>query len=179
MLKPENTMLIVIDIQKNLYQAMHEKEFMLENLKKIIKGAKVFDLPILVTEQIPAKIGPTIPEIAELITGIATIPKAHFSCCGDDGFMNELKKIKRGQILMTGIEAHVCVYQTTIDLIERGYEVHLITDCMSSRTEFNKNVAIERMVESRARRSSTEIALFELMKVAAGDTFSQMIKIVK
>ena len=179
MLKPENTMLIVIDIQKNLYQAMHEKEFMLENLKKIIKGAKVFDLPILVTEQIPSKIGPTIPEIAELITGITPIPKAHFSCCGDEEFMSELKKIRRGQILMTGIEAHVCVYQTTLDLIDRGYEVHLIADCISSRTELNKNVAIERMVESRARRSSTEIALFELMKVAAGDTFSQMIKVVK
>lgn len=179
MLKPENSMLIVIDIQGNLYQAMHEKESLLENLKKVIKGSQVFDLPILVTEQIPTKIGPTITEIAQLITGITPIPKAHFSCCGDEGFASKLKKIKRGQILMTGIEAHVCVYQTTLDLIEQGYEVHLITDCISSRTELNKNVAIERLVESGAKRSSTEIALFELMKVAAGETFSQMIKIVK
>jgi len=179
MLKPENTMLIVIDVQGNLYQAMHEKESLLENLTKIIRGAQVFDLPILVTEQIPSKIGPTIPEIARLITGIVPIPKAHFSCCGEEGFMSELKKIRRGQILMTGIEAHVCVYQTTLDLIEKGYEVHLITDCISSRTASNKVLAIERMVGSGAKRSSMELALFELMKVARGDTFSRMIKIVK
>jgi nicotinamidase-related amidase len=179
MLQPENCTLIVIDIQENLYKAMHEKEPLLENLKKIIKGAQVFGLPTLVTEQIPSKIGPTIPEIAELITGITLIPKAHFSCCGDERFMAELKKIPRGQILMTGIEAHVCVLQTTLDLIDQGYELHIITDCVSSRTALNRQVAVERMVECGAKRSSTEIALFELMKVAAGDTFSRMIKIVK
>jgi nicotinamidase-related amidase len=179
MLNQENCTLIVIDIQENLYKAMDEKEPLLENLKKIIKGARVFGLPTLVTEQIPSKIGPTIPEIAELIAGITPTPKAHFSCCGDERFMEELKKIPRGQILMTGIESHVCVLQTTLDLIDMGYEVHLITDCVSSRTALNRQVAIERLVESGAIRSSSEIALFELMKVAAGDTFSRMIKIVK
>ena len=93
--------------------------------------------------------------------------------------MKELKRINRRQILVTGIEAHVCVYQTTIDLIDSGYEVNLVADCISSRTLMNKTIGIESMIHKGAMLTSTEMALFELMKIAKGDAFSKIIKIVK
>ena len=179
MLTVGNTMLIVIDIQGNLYESMYEKEFLFNNLAMIVKGARVMEIPILMTEQIPAKLGPTIPQLAELLTDIQPIPKASFSCCKDDGFMKELKVINRGQILMTGIESHVCVYQTTMDLVEIGYEVNLLADGVSSRTNMNRTIGIERMVNGGAKLSSTEMALFELVKTAEGEKFRQMIRIVK
>lgn len=179
MITVENTMLIVIDIQGNLYESMHEKEFLFNNLAMIVKGAQVMEIPILVTEQIPAKLGPTISQLAELLRGIEPIPKSSFSCCSDDGFMKKLKAINRGQILMTGIESHVCVYQTTMDLIDAGYEVNLLADGVSSRTSMNRTVGIERMVNGGAKLSSTEMALFELVKTAEGEKFRQMIRIVK
>jgi len=179
MLRLENTMLIVIDIQGNLYGSMHEKDLLLENLKKIIWGAHVFELPILVTEQIPEKIGPTISDLAELLPDITPVPKASFSCCQDAGFMKELGAINRGQILITGIECHVCVYQTTLDLIDMGYEVNLVADCVSSRTPDNKTIGIESMIHHGAKLTSMEMALFELMKTAEEERFSKMIKIVK
>ena len=179
MLSLENTMLLVVDVQGNLAQAMCEKEFLFENLKRIIKGAHIFDMPVLFTEQIPEKLGPTIPEIAELLPGVQSIHKSTFSCCDDEGFMEKLKTINRGQILVTGIEAHVCVYRTTVDLIDLGYEISLVADCVSSRTAMNKAIGTESMINKGAKLTSTEMALFELMKVAEGDVFSKMIKIVK
>lgn len=172
-------MLVVIDVQGNLAQAMYEKELLFKNLGKIIRGAQILEMPILVTEQVPEKLGPTLPEIAGLFTGIQPIAKSSFSCCGNGDFVKELKTINRGQILVTGIEAHVCVYQTTIDLIDSGYEVNLVADCISSRTLMNKTIGIESMIHKGAVLTSTEMALFELMKIAEGDAFSQIIKIVK
>ena len=179
MMTLENTMLVVIDVQGNLAQAMYEKEGLFKNLGKIIKGAQILEMPILVTEQVPEKLGPTLPEIAGLLTGIRPITKSSFSCCGNDDFVKELKMINRRQIIVTGIEAHVCVYQTTIDLIDSGYEVNLVADCISSRTLMNKTIGIESMIHKGAMLTSTEMALFELMKIAKGDAFSKIIKIVK
>jgi len=178
MINLENTMLVVIDVQGNLAQAMYEKELLFKNIRKIVRGAQILEMPIVVTEQVPEKLGPTLPEIAGLFTGIQPITKSSFSCCGNDDFVKELKTVTRGQILVTGIEAHVCVYQTTIDLINSGYEVNLVADCISSRTLMNKTIGIESMVNKGAILTSTEMALFELMKIAEGDAFSQIIKIV-
>ena len=172
-------MLVVIDVQGNLAEAMYEKELLFKNLRKIVRGAQILEMPIVVTEQVPEKLGPTLPEIAGLFTGIQPITKSSFSCCGNDDFVKELKTVNRGQILVTGIEAHVCVYQTTIDLIDSGYEVNLVADCISSRTLMNKTIGIESMINKGAILTSTEMALFELMKIAEGDAFSQIIKIVK
>ena len=179
MITLENTMLVVIDVQGNLAEAMYEKELLFKNLRKIVRGAQILEMPIVVTEQVPEKLGPTLPEIAGLFTGIQPITKSSFSCCGNDDFVKELKTVNRGQILVTGIEAHVCVYQTTIDLIDSGYEVNLVADCISSRTLMNKTIGIESMINKGAILTSTEMALFELMKIAEGDAFSQIIKIVK
>jgi nicotinamidase-related amidase len=179
MLTIENSLLVVIDIQGTLAQKMHDKDFCYENVIKMIKGAQVLNVPIIVTEQIPEKLGPTIPEIAKLFPDFQLIPKTSFSCCGEPEFMKKFNAIGRAQILLTGIEAHVCVYQTAIALKSLGYEVHLLTDCVSSRTAENKLTSIERMKTDGIKLTTAEMALFELMKIAEGDKFREMVKIVK
>jgi len=179
MLTIENTVLVVIDIQESLARVMHEKDALLENLQKTIKGAGILDIPMIVTEQVPEKLGATIPEISPLLDTVSPISKSSFSCCGEDRFMRELNGMKREQILIAGIESHVCVYQTTVDLIRMGYEVHIVTDCISSRTAGNRALGIERMKDEGARPTSTEMALFELLKVAGGDRFRKISRLVK
>jgi len=179
MLTIENSLLVVIDIQESLARVMHEKDALFENLQKLIKGAGILNIPMIVTEQVPEKLGATIPEISPLLDTVTPISKSSFSCCGEDRFMRELEGMKRGQLLITGIESHVCVYQTTADLIRMGYEVHVVTDCISSRTEENRALGIERMRDEGARSTSTEMALFELLKIAGGDRFREISRLVK
>ncbi|MDZ4184238.1 MAG: hydrolase [Desulfuromonadales bacterium] len=179
MLNKDNTLLLVIDIQGNLAQAMHDKESLFENAQKFIQGAKVFDIPIIVTEQIPAKLGPTIPEIARHLEGITPIPKESFSCFGCPQFLAELNRLGRREILLTGIEAHICVYQTAMSLLAAGYGVQIVADAVSSRTKTNKKIGIKRMKAEGARLTSTEMALFELLGSAANPLFKEIFKIIK
>jgi nicotinamidase-related amidase len=177
MLDREKTALIVVDIQGNLAQAMSEKELLFENVEKIIRGVQAFGIPVLVTEQV--KLGPTIPALARYLEGVKPIVKDSFSCCGDERFMKELTALNCRQILMTGIEAHVCAYQTTMDLLEKGYEVHLVADAVSSRTIRNREIGIQKLKDSGAILTSTEMALFELLKTAGDPKFKEIFKIVK
>jgi len=179
MLTIENSILVVIDIQNSLARVMHEKNALFENLQKIIKGATIMGIPVIVTEQAPEKLGATIPEISSLLNTIRPIPKSSFSCCKEALFMKELEDMKRTQILVAGIESHVCVYQTTVDLIHAGYEVHIVTDCTSSRTEENRVLGIERMINEGAKPTSTEMALFELLKIAEDERFREISRLVK
>jgi isochorismate hydrolase len=177
MLDREKAVLIVVDIQGNLAAAMYEKEFLFENAEKIIRGVQLLGVPVLVTEQI--KLGPTIPALARYLPGVNPIVKDSFSCCGDERFMRELTALSRGQILMTGIEAHVCAYQTSMDLIERGFEVHLVADAVSSRTARNREIGIQKLIAAGAVLTSTEMALFELLKTAADSRAKDLFKIIK
>jgi nicotinamidase-related amidase len=175
----ENTVLIIVDVQGKLAQLMHNKEALFEGLKKIIKGAKVLEIPIIWVEQNPKGLGPTIPEVAELLTDIKPISKVSFSCLGKKGFVSRLKELNRKQVLIAGIETHICVYQTTIGLLNSGYEVEVITDAVSSRIPENKNIGIEKMKTAGAGVTSVETALFELLKVAEGPKLKEVLKIVK
>jgi nicotinamidase-related amidase len=179
MLTVENSLLVVIDIQGNLAQAMHDKTALFENLKKIIKGAQILNVPIIVTEQIPEKLGATIPELAGLFPDFKPIPKTSFSCWGEKAFAEKLKASGRKQILLAGIESHVCVYQTALELKSIGYEVYLAADCLSSRTAENKSIAIARMTAEGVKLTSTEMFLFELMKTAKVEKFREITKVVK
>ncbi|MFH1624381.1 MAG: hydrolase [Pseudomonadota bacterium] len=179
MLTIENSVLVVIDIQESLARVMHGKDALFESLQKIINGFKILDIPMIVTEQVPEKPGATIPEISPLLDTVRPISKSSFSCCGVDRFMRELNDIKRGQILVAGIESHVCVYQTTDDLIRMGYDVYIVTDCISSGTAENRALGIERMKDEGAKPTSTEMALFELLRTAGGDRFRKISRLVK
>ena len=123
----ENSVLVVIDFQGNLAQAMDNKQDLFDNAQKIIRGMQVLEIPILATEQIPVKLGSTILEIAQYFSGVKIISKESFSCWKNQFFREELMALGRKQILLIGIEAHVCVYQTAMDLVESGYEVQVVT----------------------------------------------------
>jgi nicotinamidase-related amidase len=179
MITTENTALVLIDVQEKLVPAMHDKEALLNNLKKMVKGARILGLPILLTEQNPAGLGPTVPEIAELLPEEKPVSKFSFSSCGTEQFIEELKAVKRQNILIVGMEAHVCVYQTAADLVNLNYDVQVVADAVASRTLENKKIGLEKSKAAGAGITSTEIALFELVKIAKGDKFKEIIKIVK
>ena len=179
MLKIEDTVLLLIDIQGKLAHLMNEKERLFDNLQKLIKGVHVLGLPILWVEQNPDGLGPTIPEIASLLPANKPISKMSFSSCRNEPFLQALKNQNRKQVLVAGIETHICVYQTAADLVAMGYEVQVVTDAVSSRTVENKQVGLQKMRTAGALMTSVETALFELLRVAEGDVFKEIVRIVK
>ena len=136
-------------------------------------------MPILVTEQNPKGLGPTIPEIAVHLDGISAISKFSFSSCANDDFMKSLRSIDPQNILVAGIESHICVYQTVKDLVKLKYAVQIITDAVSSRTLENKNIGIKKSRQAGAGITSVEMALFELLGDAKRKEFKEILKIVK
>ena len=179
MLKIENTTLLIVDIQGNLAHLMHGKELLFKNVQKLIKGIQILGIPILWVEQNPRGLGPTIPEIADILSNIKPISKMSFSSCRNDRFLQALNALNRKQVLIAGIEAHVCVYQTAAELVDIGYEVQVVTDAVSSRNMENKEIGLQRMRDSGVSLTSVETALFELLKVAEGEHFREILKIVK
>lgn len=179
MLKTEDTGLLLVDIQGKLAQLMHDRTLLFENLQKLVKGIRVLGVPVLWVEQNPAGLGSTIPEVADLLTGVQPIAKLSFSACGEPRFVSALTDAGCMQVLVAGIEAHICVYQTVADLVERGYGVQVVADAVSSRTPANKAVGLEKMRAAGASLTSVETALFELLREARGDVFRAISKIVK
>ena len=179
MLAVENTALVVIDVQGKLSRLMYEKEKLFENLQKIITGAQILEIPIILTEQNPEGLGRTIPEVADLLPDIQPIPKFSFSCYGEKRFVEELEALKRKQVLIVGIESHVCVYQTAMNLMGAGYEVQIVADAVSSRTAENRELGLEKMKSEGAKLTGVEMALFELLRVAEGAKFKGILKVVK
>jgi nicotinamidase-related amidase len=177
MLSRENTILIVVDIQGNLARVMDEQAFLIENNQKLIKGMHVLGVPVLLTEQNP--LGTTIPEIADLLPGVQAIVKDSFSCCAEEKFTSAVRAMNRKQILMTGIEAHVCVYQTAMDLLAMGFEVQVAADAVSSRTARNREIGIRKLTDNGAILTSAEMALFELLKTAADPKAKDLFRIIK
>lgn len=177
MLTRNDTALIIIDVQGNLAQVIDLREVVIENILRLIKGCQVFDIPIILTEEI--NLGPTIPEIMALIHGIRPIIKESFSSCGSQEFMEALKALKRKQLLLAGMETHVCVYQTAVDLVDQGYDVHVIADAVSSRKAKNREIALQKMRDCGVMWTSTEIVLFELLKTAADPKLRSIINVVK
>ncbi len=179
MLDIEKCSLVVVDVQGKLAQLMYGREAMFSNIQILIKSAKILDIPIVWCQQCPDALGPTVPEIAELLSDTEPIDKVSFSCCGDERFISKLNSLARRQVLLCGIETHVCIYQTAVDLRNRGYEVNVVADAVSSRTLENKQIGLERIEAEGASLSSTEMVLFELLKTAEHPQFKQIAKLVK
>ncbi len=179
MLKQSNTQLIIIDVQGRLAKLMHQHEPLFEQLGVLIQGAKLMSLPIVWAEQLPDKLGATTPQIANLLAPLQPLSKSTFSAFKQPSMQQAIEQSQCKQVLLVGIEAHICVYQTAMDLLSNGYEVHLVTDAISSRKLENKTLAIERLAQEGAKLTSTEMALFELQQVAEGEQFRDLIKLVK
>jgi nicotinamidase-related amidase len=179
MLQLDSTVLVVIDVQDKLFRVMPDREAVSASLQKLISGMQVLGVPVVFTEQNPRGLGPTIAELAGLVPGLSPIPKFSFSCCGEGRFVRELKALGRCQVLLCGIELHVCVYQTAVDLLASGYEVQVVADCVTSRMAENKEIGLARLGKSGAALTTTEMALFELLKTAESDVFKEISRIVK
>ncbi|MEZ5357772.1 MAG: hydrolase [Candidatus Zixiibacteriota bacterium] len=179
MLKTEQAVLVVIDIQGKLATLMHDKDHFYKQAATMIQGCQALNIPILWNEQLPDKLGETVDEIKSLFAGKSPLVKKTFSACGNNEFVSELKKLGRKQVLVIGMETHICVYQTVIDLLQDGLEVHVVGDAVSSRSPENKKIGLKAMREAGAKITNVEMALFEILRVAEGDAFKSIIKIVK
>lgn len=179
MLEIQQCCLTVVDVQGKLAQLMHGKEALFKNIQILVQAAKILDVPVLWCQQCPDALGPTVPEIAQLLTGIEPINKAAFSCCGEEHFNAMLNELSRKQVLLCGIETHVCIYQTAIDLLRQDFHVEVIADAVSSRALENKQTAINRLASEGAKITCTETALFELLKTAQHPQFKQIARLIK
>lgn len=175
----ENTILVIIDVQDKLFNVLKDKSDILESTVKLIKGVSSLGMPIIITEQYPKGIGKTVKEISGLLLEVRPIEKMSFSCMGEDVFRAEVEKTGRKNVIICGIETHVCIYQTAMDLLSEGYNVIVAVDCVSSRSKINKKTAITKMAGSGANITTSEMALFELIKSANHPKFKEISKIVK
>ncbi|OEH86180.1 hydrolase [Desulfuribacillus stibiiarsenatis] len=179
MLSTQDTVLVVIDIQEKLVKAMKDQELLIQNVQKMIQGAQVLEIPIIALEQYPEGIGATVPEITALVPDWSAISKNCFNCGASEEFINTLTAYNRKQVLLVGIEAHICVYQTALDLKQRGYDVEVVIDAISSRTELNLELAIDKLSNKGIGVTSVEMSLFELLGKAEGEQFKKILKIIK
>jgi len=175
----ENSVLVIVDVQEKLTNVMYEKEALRQEFVKLIKGTKVLEVPIVLTEQNPEGLGATIAEVKALLPDLEPIYKMSFSCLGEEEFPKRLKDLGRKQVILTGIETHVCVYQTAMDLVDACYDVQVVADCVSSRTLANKQIALDKMRKAGIDVTSTEIILFELLKAADSPIFREISSIIK
>ena len=175
MLDRGSTLLVVVDAQEAFRPAVLDFDRVVANAATLVRGARILGVPIVVTEQYPKGLGRTVPEVAEHLNGVEPIEKTCFSAERADGFDDH----GRRQVLVCGIESHVCVSQTVHDLLDRGLEVHVARDAVSSRTEENREVGIRRMETAGAIVTSVETALFELLGAAGTDEFKQVQALVK
>jgi len=158
---------------------MYKKERLFENLQVLVQGVKELGLPIIWAEQYPQGLGETIPELKQILDNFSPLPKKSFSVCGEATLMQKIEESGRKEMIVAGIETHVCVYQTVAHLLEKSYGVTVIADAISSRSKYNKLIGIKKMIELGARISSVEMILFELMQTAEHEKFKIISKLVK
>ena len=179
LLKPDQTALLIIDIQERILPVISNNQMVVDNTLKLIKGFKILNLPIYFTEQYPKGLGPTHKTITDELGDIKPFDKMSFSCSGASDLFEEFNKKNLSQMVVCGIESHVCVQQTVLDLIENGIQVNLAADAVSSRKEIDYNMALNRMRHHGAEVTTTESILFELLNICGTPQFKDISKIVK
>jgi len=175
----ENSAALIIDFQERLFPVIHDHEKLARNVPLLIEGLKILSVPLFVTEQYVKGLGPTIPAIANCIDGVERIEKFTFSCCDEPRFMLELAASGKEFVIVAGIESHVCVLQTVIDLKHNGYHPVVVEDCVSSRKPNDKWMALERMRQEGAIITTYEAILFELLRHSGTDSFKAISRLVK
>jgi len=175
----DRSCLLVIDIQGKLAPTMADTQMVTDNSALLLKAAGVLGVPILVSEQYPRGLGPTLPQLAALVPPDSMVEKVHFSCMDDDGFARRFRKIGRSQAVLVGIEAHVCVLQTAEQLLEAGCDVFVVADATSSRTTANHEAALERMRADGAQIVTTEMVAFEWLAKAGTPEFKEISALIK
>lgn len=177
-----NTVFVIIDVQQKLMPAIDNADAVLRNVERLVRGAHILGIPAILTEQYVKGLGPTAESVRkafEETSGYRPIEKACFSAHGCEPFTAQLGALERTQVVVAGVETHVCVYQTVTDLVAAGFEVTIVADAVSSRTAENKNIALRRMLSEGVKLSSTEMVLFELLGVSGTDEFRAISRLIK
>ena len=176
----KRTALAVIDVQEAFRRHIPDFAALAARCALVAHAARLLGVPVVVTEQYPKGLGRTAAEVSAVLPeGFEPVEKTAFSSCGAQEFVARLEAAGARQVLLCGIEAHVCVNQTAHDLLARGYQVHLLADCVSSRTEQSRQTGLDKMHRSGALPSSTELALFELLRDARHEQFKAIQKLIK
>ena len=180
-LEPDQCALIVVDIQEKLLPPIWEKERLVRNAQLLTRLAGILKMPSIVTTQYNKGLGNTVPEVASLLPDSPTIDKLMFSCFGSDAFCSLLKRLpgQRTTVLLCGMETHICVMQTALGALREGYMVHVASDAVSSRTELNWRIGLERMRSAGAILSSTEMMIYELLRSSGAPAFKEMLPFLK
>jgi nicotinamidase-related amidase len=180
-LDPDRCALIVIDIQEKLLPPIFEKERLVRNAQLLIRLAGILKMPTLMSTQYSKGLGNTVPEIASMLPEIEPLEKTAFSCFGSDVFCSALKRVpgNRNTVLLCGMESHICVAQTALAALREGYLVHVAADAVSSRTELNWKIGLDRMRAAGAVISSTEMIIYETLRSSGTSEFKDMLKHLK
>lgn len=180
-LEADHCALVVIDIQEKLLPPIFQKEHLIRNSQLLIRAAGILKIPALVSTQYAKGLGGTVPDIASLLPGTDAIDKTLFSCFGSDVFCSVLKRLpgQRNTLLLCGMESHICVTQTALAALREGYLVHVASDAVSSRTEWNWKVGLDRMRAAGAVISSTEMMIYELMRSSSSAAFKELLPHLK
>lgn len=180
-LVPEQCALVVVDIQEKLLPPIFQKEQLVRNAQLLIRLAEILNIPAVVTTQYSKGLGNTVQEVASLLPQAHPIDKLSFSCFGSDVFCSTLRRIpgQRTTVLICGMEAHICVTQTALAALREGYLVHVASDAVSSRTEWNRNIGLDRMRSAGAVISSTEMIIYELLGSSGTTAFKSMLQYLK
>ncbi len=179
MLNVVEAVFVMVDFQGRLAQIVDRAALVLPNALRMIKGCQALDVPVLPTLQVPEKLGPMPSELTEALGDTEVIAKSVFSAYREPDFMTALNRIGRRQVVLAGIEAHVCVLQTGLDLLAEGYQVHVLSDGVFSRRAENHDLALQRLHDAGAVLSSVEIALFEMIRTSRHPQFRTISKLVK
>lgn len=179
MLDRTNTGLVIVDVQGKLASLVHDSDTLIANCAKLIQGAQLLGLPIVWLEQNPEKLGPTVDSVRQLLKDVTPISKFTFNGCGEPEFVEAVRQANVENFLLCGIEAHICVYQTALALAQRDYDVHLVTDCISSRLEQNKQLSVRKLLNKGIDITCLEMCLYELVKDCRIDEFRSILKLIK
>ena len=178
-LNKNNAVLVIVDIQDRLAVVMKHKKKIVNNCLHLIEAAKLLNIPIVITEQYSEGLGHTINEIKEVLPSYEPLAKITFDCCKGDGFLKKITSLKRKQIIITGMETHVCVLQTCLSLLKKRYSIHLVSDAVCSRKKDDYLTGRELMRDSGAVITCTETVLFQLLEKAGTPEFKAISKRIK
>ncbi|MEH0372915.1 isochorismatase family protein [Vibrio mimicus] len=179
MLNKQDTGLILVDIQGKLARLVSNSDEVISNCKKLIQGAQALGLPIVWLEQNPDKLGATCEELKVLLSDQQPIAKFTFDACGEPNFHHAIQASGKKSWLICGIEAHICVYQTTSHLKHMGYDPHLVIDCIASRIEANKTLAVEKLVQQGVSITGLEMCLYEMVQDCRATEFKTILNLIK
>ncbi|MEL6432274.1 MAG: hydrolase [Pseudomonadota bacterium] len=178
LIKASDSCLTIIDVQTKLLASMHAPEKAVENTRKLLLGAQCFDVPCLITEQNSGRLGPTAPEL-NIPEGFPRHDKMHFAAMQDDGIAKSFKLLGRKQVILTGLEAHICILQTAAGLIEQDYDVFVVADAVMTRAPSSLELALARLREYGANITTTEMVLFEWLERSNRSEFKDILQLIK